>query len=652
MYKQFCQSIAASAVSLTFFACTAQEQPIHAAPPAAYGATPTPQQVAWHEMEMYAFVHFTMNTFTDLEWGFGDESPSLFKPTEFDADQIVSTLAEAGFTGVILTCKHHDGFALWPTKTTDHDITASPYKDGKGDIVREFADSVKKHGLKFGVYVSPWDRNNKHYGKPEYITEVFQPQIRELLTNYGDVFTAWFDGANGGDGYYGGARETRSIDRTTYYDWNRTWKMVNELAPNAVIFSDIGPGCRWIGNEKGIAGDPSWATFTPIPVAGSDRIAPGQIDYSNAMSGTRNGKYWIPGECDVSIRPGWFYHPSQNDQVRSPANLMNLYIKSVGRGSNFLLNVPPDRRGLLHENDVASLKGFGEHLRQTFETNLAAGAKFTASNIRGKDIAGFGPQHLTDEDQWSAWITDDEQRTPEVVIQLPEPVTFNLIKLREDIRLGQRVEGVAVDAWGDGKWEEVASAESIGASRLWQIPTVRTDRVRLRVTASPVCPALSDFGLYLEPEFVSETASGIPHLSRTGWSITATAESLDGGHAARLLDGDTQTLWNTFGSDGESGLPQSFTLDLGDAKEFGGLSAIPRQDGISHGMIDRYRIEVSSDAKQWQKVSEGEFGNIRNNPIEQVIQFDKKIKARYVRFTAMRVVEMNHASLAEVYLLP
>ena len=240
-------------------------------------------------MEMYAFVHFTINTFTDLEWGMGDESPELFNPSEFDVDQIVGVLAETGFTGVILTCKHHDGFALWPTKTTDHDIAASPYKNGKGDIVREFADSAKKHGLKFGVYVSPWDRNNALYGKPEYITEVFRPQIEELLTNYGDVFTAWFDGANGGDGYYGGARETRSIDRTTYYGWDETWKMVNQLAPNAVIFSDIGPGCRWIGNEKGIAGDPCWATFTPIPVAGSDRIAPGQIDYSNAMSGTRNG---------------------------------------------------------------------------------------------------------------------------------------------------------------------------------------------------------------------------------------------------------------------------------------------------------------------------------------------------------------------------
>lgn len=636
---------------LALGACATQDQ-CHAAPPAPYGATPTPQQVAWHEMEMYAFVHFTMNTFTDLEWGYGDEKPSLFNPTEFDADKIVSVLADAGFTGVILTCKHHDGFCLWPTETTDHDISASPYKNGKGDIVREFADAAKKHNLKFGVYVSPWDRNSPLYGKPEYISQVFRPQIKELLTNYGDVFTAWFDGANGGDGYYGGARETRNIDRTTYYDWDGTWKMVNELAPNAVIFSDIGPGCRWIGNEKGIAGDPCWATFTPIPVAGTDRIAPGQIDYSNAMSGTRNGKYWIPGEADVSIRPGWFYHPSQNNQVRSPENLMDLYMQSVGRGANFLLNVPPDRRGLLHENDVASLEGFGEHLRKTFKTNLAAGARLTASNTRGGDQANYGPRHLIDADQWSAWITDDEQHTPYVEIQLPKAVTFNLVKLREDIRLGQRVEGVAVDAWVDGDWKELASAQSIGASRLWRVPAVTTERVRLRVTASPVCPALSDFGLYLEPEFVRESASGTRYLSRSGWTISASFESPDGGQAQRLLDGDLATLWNTFGPEGESGLPQSFTLDLQEPRTFGGLSVIPRQDGSPRGTIDRYRIEVSDDGNAWRKIKAGEFGNIRNNPIEQELTFDEKVKARYVRFTALRVLEMNHAVLAEVNLLP
>jgi alpha-L-fucosidase len=631
-----------TSLSLALHACVTPKV-IHAAPPTPYGAIPTPQQVAWHEMEMYAFVHFAMNTFTDVEWGYGDESPLLFNPTDMDVDKIVAVLAETGFTGVILTCKHHEGFCLWPTETTDHNIAASPYKDGQGDLVREFADAAKKHDLKFGVYVSPWDRNNKYYGKPEYVSKVFRPQIKELLTNYGDVFTAWFDGANGGDGYYGGARDTRNIDRTTYYNWDATWKMVNQLAPNAVIFSDIGPGCRWIGNEKGIAGDPCWATFTPIPIAGSDRIAPGEIDYSNSMSGTRNGKHWIPGEADVSIRPGWFYHPSQNDQVRSPANLMDLYMQSVGRGANFLLNVPPDRRGQIHENDVASLTGFGQHLRATFKTNLASAASLIATNIREGDKAGYGPEHLIDDDRWSAWITDDDQNTPSVEIRLPKSATFNLVKLREDIRLGQRVEGVAVDAWINGTWEEIAVAQSIGACRLWRVPATTTDRVRLRVTASPVCPALSDFGLYLEPEFVGESASGVRYLSRSGWTITASSESSDAGQATRLLDGDPTTLWNTFGTQGESGLPQHVTIDLSQPTSF---------DGLPHGTIDRYRIEVSNDGETWHSIKEGEFGNIRNNPIEQEVRFEEKVEARYVRLTALRVLEMNHAVLAEVNLLP
>jgi len=266
----------------------AQHAPV-TPPPAPYGALPSEAQMRWHGMEMYAFIHFTTNTFTDKEWGYGDESPEVFNPTDFDADQIVGTLADAGFTGVILTCKHHDGFCLWPTETTDHDIAASPYKDGEGDIVREIAEACERHGLRFAPYVSPWDRNNAHYGTPAYVTDVFRPQIRELLTNYGDVFEVWFDGANGGDGYYGGARETRSIDRTTYYGWDTTWQMVDQLAPDAVIFSDVGPGCRWIGNEHGHAADPSWATYTPRGPDGSGRFGPGLCDYTESPTGTRNG---------------------------------------------------------------------------------------------------------------------------------------------------------------------------------------------------------------------------------------------------------------------------------------------------------------------------------------------------------------------------
>ena len=628
----------------------ADERKSGAAPPAPYGALPSDRQLLWHEKEMYAFIHFTTNTFTDKEWGYGDESPEVFNPTDFDADQIVGTLAQAGFTGVILTCKHHDGFCLWPTETTEHNIAASPFKNGQGDIVREISDACSRYGVAFAPYVSPWDRNNEHYGKPEYVTDVFRPQIQELVTQYGEVFEVWFDGANGGDGYYGGARETRSIDRTTYYDWETTWRTIRGLAPNAVIFSDVGPDVRWIGNEHGHAGDPCWATYTPRGRDGSERYGPGMSDYHNAPTGTRNGRFWLPGECDVSIRPGWFYHESQNDRVRTPANLMDLYMHSVGRGASFLLNVPPDRTGQLHDTDVESLRKFGVHLRETFDENLAADAVLIASHVRGDDEELFGPQRLVDGDKWSPWTTDDPVTTPEVVIELPEVRTFNMIRLREDIRLGQRVEGVAVDAWSDGEWREVASAESIGSCRLWRVAAVATNRVRLRVTNSPVCPALSDFGLFLEPEFVQVSRSGVARLPRKGWQLRSTYSG--GGGLSSLTDGDPDTLWHTHGEGGESGLPQSFTIDLGRATPFSGFSALPRQDGTPNGMVDRYRIEVSMDGERWDRVAEGEFSNVRNNPIEQEVVFDDKVKARYVRFTALRAVAREHAALAEFNLLP
>ena len=261
-------------------------------PPEPYGVLPSERQIKWHQMDYYAFIHFTINTFTDKEWGYGDENPALFNPVEFNADRMVNTMKESGMEAVILTCKHHDGFCLWPTKTTEHNISKSPWRDGKGDLVKEFADACKKHGMKFGVYISPWDRNHPTYGTPEYIN-VYREQMRELLSNYGDVFEVWFDGANGGDGYYGGANETRKIDRTTYYDWENTWKIVRELQPDACIFSDIGPDIRWVGNERGYALDPCWATYTPESLDSTGLVAPGYVNDKLGQNGTRNGKLWI-----------------------------------------------------------------------------------------------------------------------------------------------------------------------------------------------------------------------------------------------------------------------------------------------------------------------------------------------------------------------
>lgn len=461
-------------------------------PPAAYGPVPTERQLRWHEMEFYGFVHFTVNTFTDQEWGYGDESPEVFQPTDFDADQIVGVAREAGMRGLVLTAKHHDGFCLWPSQYTAHSVKASPWKGGRGDVVREIADACRRQGLRFGVYLSPWDRNHAEYGRAGYLS-YYRNQLRELLTQYGEVFTVWFDGANGGDGHYGGARETRRIDNRTYYDWPRTWEMVRALQPMACMFSDAGPDFRWVGNERGIAGDPCWAT---LDLSRPDRHPGGTSEGLN--SGERPGTAWVPAECDVSIRPGWFYHPKEDGQVKTPDQLLDLYYKSVGRGACLNLNIPPDRRGRIHENDVRSLREFGRRLAGTFADNLARAARLQASAAR-RGNPGFGPERMLDGDRNTYWSTPDEERTPEVTLVWDRPVSFQVIEVREHLPLGQRVEALSVDAWRDGDWSEIARATSIGNRRLVRLDRpIAAERVRLRITRSAACPALSEIGLYAE----------------------------------------------------------------------------------------------------------------------------------------------------------
>lgn len=446
-------------------------------------------------METNAFLHFTVNTFTGREWGEGDEDSTIFNPTDFDADSIVLALKAGGMKGVILTCKHHDGFCLWPTHTTDHCIRFSHWKDGKGDVVREISKAAARHGLKFGVYVSPWDRNNAEYGKPGYIP-IYRQQITELLTWYGPVFEIWFDGANGGSGYYGGARETRTIDKHTYYDWPDTWALVRKLQPNVVIFSDAGPDARWIGNEKGIADEISWATCDPVSMDGGP-ASPGDVLSSASQQGTRFGRHWMPAECDVSIRPGWFWHKEQDSQVKSPDELIDLYFKSVGRGANLLLNVPPNRQGRLSEQDAASIAGFHRKVESMFSHNLAGQARLKASNVRGQSL-DFGPQKLVDGDPDTYWATDDAIHTPELTLDFKTPCKFNVIRMREAIQLGQRIGALGIDIWQQNRWMEIAEATSVGACRLIQLSdAIETLRLRLRITESPVSIALSEFGVFL-----------------------------------------------------------------------------------------------------------------------------------------------------------
>jgi alpha-L-fucosidase len=437
-------------------------------PPAPYGAIPSHRQLLWHELEFTGFLHFTVNTFTDKEWGYGDEDPSVFSPDQFDADAIVEGLKSAGMRGVILTCKHHDGYCLWPTRTTDHSVRSSKWRGGKGDVVRELSEAAARHGLKFGVYLSPWDRNSALYGGPLYVA-MYREQLRELLTNYGPIFEVWHDGANGGDGFYGGAREKRTIDKHTYYDWPRTWELVRSLQPDACIFSDVGPDLRWVGNERGFANETCWAAYDPVAPDGGE-AAPGLVRERDSPTGSRNGSHWMPPECDVSIRPGWFWHEKENDRVKSATQLFDLYEKSVGRGGSLLLNVPPDRRGLLADPDRASLAEFGAMLRLTFANNLARHAKMSTKHTAAN--------------------------TADITLQFDREIHINFIRLREAIALGQRVDAFEIDVW-HGEWKRIAGGTSIGACRILRTPQpIAANRIRLRTTNAAAPVALSEFSLF------------------------------------------------------------------------------------------------------------------------------------------------------------
>lgn len=465
------------------------------APPKPYGVVPTERQLKWHETEMYCLIHFTPTTFENKEWGYGDADPKIFNPTEFSADQIVKAAKAGGLRGLILVSKHHDGFCLFPSKTTDYNISKSPFRNGKGDMVKEFEQACRKNGMKFGVYCSPWDRNSKFYGTPDYLN-IYQSQLKELYSNYGELFMSWHDGANGGDGYYGGAKESRKIDRLTYYDWKNTWGITRKMQPNAAIFSDIGLDVRWVGNEKGFANETSWATYTPKSPDGKGEGSPGYSDDFNAPTGTRNGEKWIPAECDVPLRPGWFYHKDQDDKVKTPDQLLDLYFKSVGRGAALDLGLAPDTRGLLHENDVKALAEFGNKLKMIFSNNLAKGAKISAENTRG---SAFSVKNLIDDNRKTYWATKDDANASAITLSWASSQTFNIVSFREAIQLGQRIEGFAIDVWENDGWKEIHQGTSVGALRLVRLGKDYTsNKIRLRITQSPVCITLSEIGVYRE----------------------------------------------------------------------------------------------------------------------------------------------------------
>jgi len=441
-------------------------------PPKPFGPIPTKQQLAWQELEYYAFVHFNMNTFTGVEWGDGREHPEKFNPTHFDAAQWVRIFKAAGMKGVIITAKHHDGFCLWPSAYTTHSVKRSPWQNGNGDVLRELSTAAKKYGLQFGIYLSPWDRNAPEYGDSPKYNEMYMNQIREVLTQYGDVFEFWFDGANG-EGPNG---------KKQVYDWPAFHATVRKYAPNAVMFSDGGPDVRWIGNEDGYAGETNWSLLR-----GAEVYA-GYPKYQELIEGHADGTHWIPGEVDVSIRPGWYYRASEDEKVKSVEKLRNIYYESVGRNANLLLNIPVDVRGLVHPNDSTALMELRRRIDEDFRTNLADGASVIGDTQRGRKYAA---SNVLDQNFNSYWTTKNAAKAGHLELTFRSSVTLNTILLQEYIALGQRVEKFSIEAWINNEWKNVANGTTIGYKRILRFPEVQTQKVRVKIEQARACPLIS-----------------------------------------------------------------------------------------------------------------------------------------------------------------
>ena len=588
-------------------------------PPDPILPVPEPKQVEWQQMETYAFIHFGLNTFNDREWGYGDTDPKVFNPTNLDCEQWAQTLVKAGMKGVILTAKHHDGFCLWPFEGTDYSVKNSPWKNGQGNVVKELSEACKKYGLKFAVYLSPWDRHQANYGTPEYLP-YFYAQLHDLLTNYGPVFEVWFDGANGGDGWYGGAKDIRTIDRKNYYNYPRIYEMLDSIQPQAIIFSDGGPGCRWVGNEKGFAGATNWSFLR------EGEVHPGYEKSYELQYGHADGNQWVPAECDVSIRPGWFYHPEEDDRVKSPDQLVDLYYRSVGHNATLLLNFPVDRRGLIHPVDSANAVRFHEMIQQQLKTNLVAGMTPKVSNERGGD---FVASALTDDNFDTYWATEDGVTTADIEFSFDTPTRMNRMMLQEYIPLGQRVKAFVVEYLDKDTWLPVKLNEettTIGYKRLLRFETVETKGIRIRITDArgPLC--LSNVGVYdagnVSDSFVEkvEDIESVPYL----------LPDVKAEESAKASDKQSQTTCFVEGD--------RLLIDLQEERMVSSLHFLPDQGEPNKGLIANYEIRVGTSKEAVnQLVKAGEFSNIQNNPVMQSVFFTP-VKARYIELKATRMI--------------
>lgn len=663
------KAIAVALYALTLASCSVRSRGVAPAP---IYPIPTEAQMNWQKLETYAFVHFGLNTYNDLEWGYGNTSMSTFAPDTLDVEQWVKTFKRAGMKGVILTAKHHDGFCLWPTKTTEYSVSNSPWQGGRGDLVRDLSEACHRHGLLFGLYLSPWDRNHKDYGCPEY-QRIFHEQIKELTTGYGKLFEYWFDGANGGTGWYGGADEARAIDPESYYKYEEAAKLLRTNNPDIMIFGGTVPTIRWIGNESGWAGQTNYSTYDFAQ----------ESHYRDAQWGMRGAQHWLPGEVDVSIRPGWFYHQREDHQVRTVADLTNLYYQSVGRNANLLLNFPIALDGRIPRTDSINAVHWYEHIRRSFAHNLLGGAKVEAQSTRAG--RAFRPKHLTDGSPETYWAAPDGTTTAEIVVSIPR-TRLNNIALQEYIRLGQRVDAFTLETRDNaGQWRPIDTRDSlttIGYKRIIRLAPVETDGIRLRITQAraPVC--LAEISAFLVPELVEPPkaqrnaedmlviAAAMPEnklryrIGKGSWRaytepvqlpgdhLTLEAEAfgengqaattqLKLGYSARsieapgltpeqrtsLLDGDGYTPVDLERAEG-------IILAFPNERPISRVVYTPNQHRDAGGHIQRYALYVDD-----QLVAQGEFANIKHNPIPVAIELSPAVRGTRIRLVPTSIVD-------------